>query len=271
VLRLLALDFDGVISDSAPESFLVAARTFRELRPVDRLDAELARIAGGDRAPAREEIAAHPLYAAFLELMPLGNRAEDYGVILAALAAGARIADQAGYDAWRDGLDREWLRGFHKTFYRVRAALADADPSGWTALMRPYPGLPELLRARAAEVALAIATAKDRRSVGRLLRSYGLADLFPEGLVLDKETGVRKADHLAHLHASLGVAYREMAFLEDKVNHLDDAAPLGVRCALAAWGYNGEREIRHARARGYLVCTLEDVEERLFGPAAPRA
>jgi hypothetical protein len=59
-----------------------------------------------------------------------------------------------------------------------------------------------------------------------------------------------------------------MAFLEDKVNHLDAVAPLGVRCALAAWGYNGEREQRHARARGYLVCTLEDVEERLFGAKA---
>lgn len=270
MLRLVALDFDGVIADSAPESFLVAARTFRELRPASRLDAELV-CGRADRAPARAELLAHPLYAAFLELMPLGNRAEDYGVILAAIEAGVRIADQTGYDAWRDGLDREWLRGFHKTFYRVRAALASADPAGWLALMQPYPGLPQILRAHSAEVVLAIATAKDRRSVGSLLRSYGLADLFPEGRVLDKETGVRKADHLAHLQASLGFAYHEMAFLEDKVNHLDDAAPLGVCCALAAWGYNGEREIRHALARGYLVCTLEDVEERLFGPAAARA
>jgi len=72
-------------------------------------------------------------------------------------------------------------------------------------------------------------------------------------------------DHLAHLHAMLGIPYPEMAFLEDKVNHLDAAAPLGVRCALAAWGYNGERERRHARARGYLVCRLDDVDEQLFG------
>jgi phosphoglycolate phosphatase-like HAD superfamily hydrolase len=267
VLRLLALDFDGVIADSAPESFLVAARTFRELRPGSRLE---ARLGGGreDRAPARAELTVHPLYAEFLELMPLGNRAEDYGVILAALEAGARLSDQAAYDAWRDGLDREWLRGFHKSFYRVRAAIAAADPAGWTALMQPYPGLPELLRARASEVLLAIATAKDRRSVASLLKSYGLGDLFPEGRVLDKEAGVGKAEHLAHLHSHFDVPYREMAFLEDKVNHLDAVAPLGVRCALAAWGYNGERERRHAHARGYLVCTLEDVEERLFGAKA---
>ncbi len=261
MLRLLALDFDGVISDSASEAFVVASRTFREMRPASRLGAELA----SDCAAARAEVLAHPLYPAFLELVPLGNRAEDYGVMLDALEAGARLPDQAAYDAWRDRIDREWLRSFHKRFYRVRATLAEADAAGWEALLPPYPRLPAVLRRRSGEVLLAIATAKDRRSVAKLLRSYGIEDLFPEGRVLDKETGISKADHLAHLHAELGIPYAEMAFVEDKVNHLDAVAPLGVRCALAAWGYNSERELRHALARGYLVCTLDDVDERLFG------
>jgi hypothetical protein len=44
-------------------------------------------------------------------------------------------------------------------------------------------------------------------------------------------------------------------------------AGLGVRCALAAWGYNGPREHRLARAHGHLVCTLERVEAQLFEAA----
>ena len=266
-MRLLALDFDGVISDSAPESFVVALRTFAALRPESRLAADAAAAVGGE-APSRERVLAHPLYPAFLELMPLGNRAEDYGVILAALEAGARLPDQAAYDAWRDGLERDWLRTFHKSFYRVRTALSESDPRGWGKLMGPYPRLPAILRRHAGQVVLAIATAKDRRSVAKLLQAYGIADLFPEDRVLDKETGVSKTDHLAHLRAVLGIPYAEMTFLEDKVNHLDAAARLGVRCALAAWGYNGERELRHARARGYLVCTLDDLERQLFAEAA---
>lgn len=267
MLRLLALDFDGVISDSAPEAFVVASRTFHGLRPASRVAPDLAPGAE-DRAPSRAEVLAHPLYAAFLELMPLGNRAEDYGVMLEALEGRIEISDQAAYDAWRDRLDREWLRSFHKSFYRVRADLSEADPAGWEALLGPYPRLPGILRRRAGEVLLAIATAKDRRSVAKLLRSYGIDDLFPADRVLDKETGVTKADHLAFLHRTLGVPYPEMTFLEDKVNHLDAAARLGVRCALAAWGYNGEREIRQARSRGYLVCTLDEVEEQIFGAGA---
>ena len=268
-MRLLALDFDGVISDSAPEAFLVALRTWRALRP-DRPLAESFAAARGGAAPTRAALAAQPLYAGFLALMPLGNRAEDYGVILDALAAGASLPDQAAYDAWRDGLSPEWLRAFHKAFYRERSALSDADPAGWTALMGPYPELPAILRRHASEVVLAIATAKDRRSVARLLRSYGMDDLFSGERVLDKETGVQKSDHLVHLHERFGVPWPEITFVDDKVNHLDRAATLGVRCALAAWGYNSERERHHARERGYLVCTLADVEAQLFGNPAPR-
>jgi len=267
VTHLLALDFDGVIADSAPEAFVVAARTFAQLRPASALVAALAPVLGG-APPPRSGALTHPLYAGFLGLMPLGNRAEDYGVALDATERGARIAEQADYDAWRAHIDREWLRGFHRAFYRVRTALADADPAGWNALLGPYPVLPEVLRRRAGEVVLAIATAKDRLSVGRLLRTWGMDDLFPQDRVLDKEAGVSKAAHLEALASRFAVPFPEITFVDDKVNHLDATAALGVRCALAAWGYNGAREVRLARERGYLVCRLADVEAQLFGSAA---
>ena len=276
MLRLLALDFDGVISDSAPEAFVVALRTYREMRPDSTRSGEKSGL--GDRdallrgpaAPAPEAIAGDALFATFLEMMPLGNRAEDYAVGLDALESGVQLPDQASYDRFKMGLDPEWMRSFHKRFYRVRTAMSDADPAAWHRLMGPYPGVTELLRRWAGDALLAIATSKDRRSVGKLLEAYGIADLFPEGRVLDKETGVSKRAHLEHLHQVFGVSYTEMAFVDDKVNHLDAVAPLGVRCGLAAWGYNGEREVALARARGYLVLGLEDAEAQLFGKRGER-
>ena len=56
-----------------------------------------------------------------------------------------------------------------------------------------------------------------------------------------------------------------MTFVDDKVSHLEVVASLGVRCALAGWGYNGERESARARELGCLVLTLEDAEARLYG------
>ncbi|MDH3212520.1 MAG: HAD hydrolase-like protein [Myxococcales bacterium] len=264
MFRLLALDFDGVISDSAPEAFAVALLTYTEMLPDSRFRERGERFVG-DAAPAPGVVTGDDLYAAFLDIMPLGNRAEDYGVILSALEGRGAVPDQAAYDALREGIDAAWLRAYHKRFYEVRAALARRDPVGWRRLIRPYPAFLEMLRRRSGEVMLTIATAKDRRSVREILRHFGIDDLFPEGLVLDKETGVSKAAHLEHLHRSLAVDYPEMTFIDDKVTHLGATAALGVRSCLAAWGYNGPREASLARARGHPVCTLENVERQLFG------
>jgi hypothetical protein len=86
--RALALDFDGVISDSAPEAFVVALRTYVELHPESGLCERAKRLSDG-AAPPPDAVLGDELYAGFLELMPLGNRAEDYAVILSALDGGA--------------------------------------------------------------------------------------------------------------------------------------------------------------------------------------
>jgi phosphoglycolate phosphatase-like HAD superfamily hydrolase len=254
-VKVLALDFDGVICDSAREAFEVAVRTYGEIFP----EAPLA---------ARAEESAE-WFARFLEVMPLGNRAEDYGVILSALALARPLADQAAYDAFRAGIAPDRLRAFHKRFYRVRAEWAERDPAGWLAEMRAYPGFCDVLRRRAGEVRLGIATAKDRGSVRKLLDRYGVADLFPDGWVLDKEAGEKKREHVTRLAAQAGCDLAEVTFVDDKVNHLEDVAALGARCVLATWGYNGARERRIAEARGFLVCRLDDFERRVFGPPTP--
>ncbi|UCE84733.1 MAG: haloacid dehalogenase-like hydrolase, partial [Deltaproteobacteria bacterium] len=162
-MRALVLDFDGVISDSAPEAFRVALKTYREMFPEASW-------------PGMDEAA---LYREFLALMPLGNRAEDYAVALAALERGVPLPDQQSYDAFYAGLPAERLRAFHERFYRVRTEFARTRPEAWCGLLAPYPAFIEILRRRLGEAVFAIATAKDRASVRRLLEHYGIDDLFP--------------------------------------------------------------------------------------------
>ena len=56
-----------------------------------------------------------------------------------------------------------------------------------------------------------------------------------------------------------------ITFVDDKLRHLDAVAPLGVRCVLAAWGYNGERERIAAEAAGSIVCGAPELEARVLG------
>jgi phosphoglycolate phosphatase-like HAD superfamily hydrolase len=263
-MKALVLDFDGVISNSAPEAFLVAVRTYADLRPASDLSAAVADLVRNPDVTLTDvQNSSH--YARFLELMPFGNRAEDYAVILSILECKLRVDDQHAYDRVRSALSGQFLQRFHDHFYAVRRAFFARDPVAWRRLIAPYTPVLAWLKRRATDALLAIATAKDGSSVRVLLEDYELIDLFAEERILDKDVGVTKAAHLQHLHQTLGIAYAAMTFLDDKVNHLDAVAPLGVRCALATWGYNGPREHRLARQRGYLVCALEDAESKLFG------
>jgi phosphoglycolate phosphatase-like HAD superfamily hydrolase len=266
-MRVLALDFDGVLSDSAHEVVLVAAGTWLGLEPASRLRPELERML----ASGQDGLDDNPLARRFRELMPLGNRAEDFGAALAVLERGLEITDQAAYDAFRAGLDPAWLEAFHRRFYAERTSLRRRDPAAWVALHRPYRPFLDLLRRRADEVELAVATAKDRESVRILNQSYGVADLLPDERVWDKEAGASKVEHLTAIARRFAAATAEVTFVDDKLNHLEAVQPLGVRGVLAAWGFNSEREVEGARAEGFPVATLENAETVLFGspPSAP--
>lgn len=260
-MRALALDFDGVISDSAAEAFAVSLPTYVAARPVDRW----TRLASSVQVLSRAELEREPLYRAFVDGMPLGNRAEDFGVVLHALERGLPLDDQAAYDQVRLDVGEAFCDDYHERFYAERIAFRTRAPDRWRGLMAPYSAFLGVLRARAEDAVLAVATAKDRESVDLLLEAYGVADLFAPACIFDKGAGPDKRSHLTLLAESLGLEFPEITFVDDKVNHLDSVSRLGVRCALASWGFNGERERRLAEERGYLVLDLAHVEDQLFG------
>jgi phosphoglycolate phosphatase-like HAD superfamily hydrolase len=262
--RILALDFDGVISDSAPECFWIALRTYLEMRPDSRLANTSSGAAIQDPLPRRETVEGNELYREILQLMPLGNRAEDFGVILSILDSSEKTEDQAAYDAARAAAGAAFHVEFHERFYRIRREVSDREPVAWERLMGPYRDFVALLQGRPASVELAVATAKDRRSVVRLLERYGLSQHLRDDLLLDKEVGVSKLSHLELLARRTGADLSSITFLDDKVNHLDSVSPLGVRCCLATWGYNGDREHKLAREKGYLLCDLDNARTQLF-------
>jgi len=137
-MQILALDFDGVICDSAQEVFLVGLRTFRDLFPDSAL---VARFLVGN--PSDREL--DDLFSAFSDVLPLGNRAEDFGVALRAIDNNVEIADQQDYDRYYASLEPEWLRSFHQRFYEQRAALRDRDRDAWIRLHVAYSGFTDQL------------------------------------------------------------------------------------------------------------------------------
>lgn len=166
-MKALILDFDGVISDSAPEAFVMAVRTYTELRSESNFGLSLGHLTSS--TATLKDVRNTSLYWRFLELMPLGNRAEDYAVILSILERNLAVEDQRAYDRERKSHSELFLHRFHERFYAVRGEFFARDPVAWRQLMARYQPVLSWLRRRAMDVVLAIATAKDRSSVRILL------------------------------------------------------------------------------------------------------
>jgi phosphoglycolate phosphatase-like HAD superfamily hydrolase len=262
-MKVLALDFDGVVCDSLREVFATALATYETLEPGSPLIARL-RFRRGEGRWHELELMDDPVRVSFESMMPLGNRAEDFGVSLRATDSFLELTDQGAYDAFYGTVDPEWRTTFHHSFYEHRDAAREADLEGWIGLHSTYPVFLDLLRRRAGDARLALATAKDRLSAELLLTHLGVGDLFAPELVLDKETGIDKTAHLTTIQRRLEIAFEDITFVDDKLNHLETVAPLGVRAVLAGWGFNTPREHELAREGGFTVANFDDVERVLY-------
>jgi phosphoglycolate phosphatase-like HAD superfamily hydrolase len=263
-MKVLALDFDGVVCDSLRECLATAVSAYQALIPDSPLIARLRQRRGEGRWHALE-LVDDPVALSFAQMMPLGNRAEDFGISLAASENFLELLDQSAYDTFAGTVDPAWIDAFHDEFYEQRAAARAFDHHGWLDLHAPYPFFSEILRRRGADTTLALATAKDRRSAEILLDHLGLGGIFAPELILDKETGRSKTAHLNELRNRLGVGFDEITFVDDKVNHLEATAGLGIRPVLAGWGFNTPREHELARQRGFAIANIDDAETVLFG------
>ncbi len=240
-MKILALDFDGVICNSRIEVLRVAMEAYARLYPESGIPStgDLSLIERG-----------------FENLLPLGNRAEDFGVSLRALERGLRITNQEEYDRFFARQDESWRERYAREFYEVRSRLRSEDPEAWLAMHRPYAEVLRYLEDLEG-VALAIVTAKDEASIRLLLAHFGISGLFERGLIFDKSLGPEKTAHLEKLKERLGGRFEDMTFIDDKVRHLAAVSRLGIDVALATWGYNTEREHEIARSRGYRLARLD--------------
>ena len=262
-MHILALDFDGVLCDSSREVFVVAVDTFAALEPASNLLEQLLPLRHHAAAGGSDHMDTE-IYERFRDLLPLGNRAEDFGVSLRAIENDVTINDQEAYDAFYREVGQSWLERYHGRFYECRGRLREADVRGWLQLHLPFPGLADTLRRHRELTLPAVATAKDSRSVRLLLDELGFENVFEDDLILDKETGVEKTHHLRVLHEITGAEFEDITFVDDKVNHLVRVAELGVRPVLAGWGFNTDRERHLANQIGFEVADLETANEVLF-------
>lgn len=241
-IRVLALDFDGVIWDSAGECFETGWRAYKELFGSD--------LSGPEHRQR------------FLAGRPHARTGHDFYIILRLLQEQPELDLVSFPPAEFVQLRRDWAEScarFDKLFYQLRNRYRDEQFEAWASWQGPYPDMVALLdRWESRFEGTALATTKDQASAHALLRSAGR-----DWPVFGKEFSVEKNLQIEGIAAKFGVAPAEILFVDDLLENLEQVTPTGAHGVMADWGYNTPELREQARESGYQVVSIEGLERLL--------
>ena len=218
---ILALDFDGVICDSAGEMAISAWRAAGQLWPAD--------FAGEAPDDFVED---------FRALRPGLETGYESVLFARLLKDGADIVAESAHAAAQAlPHDREALI---RLFGKTRDSWIQSNLESWLAAHRFYPGALEFLRTSQSQARVVVITTKETRFAQALLDG-----VIPPEAVFGLETG-NKVDTLCELRKS----DPDIHFVEDRLETLlrvSACADLrAVRLYLVDWGYNTSAQRREA-------------------------
>jgi len=233
---LIALDFDGVLCDSARETAMSAWRAGRGLWP-DGLSPEPP----------------WPYVDRFVRLRPWLETGYQAVVMMRMIADGLpdaefaeRLAEHC--QSWMDrlGLSRSDLVA---CFGEARDAWIREDFAGWLAAHEFYPGVLDAVRGVQAATEVFVLTTKQERFAQALLESQGLT--LPADRLWGLDRGRAKEADLRELVGGGPGARRRVHFVEDRAETLRrvmaEPALAEVRLYYASWGYGTPADLAWAR------------------------
>ncbi|MGB3694570.1 MAG: HAD hydrolase-like protein [Spirulinaceae cyanobacterium] len=225
-VKVLALDFDGVLCDGLVEYFQTTCKTYAQIWQ-SQPNTDLATV--------------------FYRLRPVIETGWEMPVLLRALVLGVTEAEiSTNWPAVvakivvSEKLDSTIIA---RQLDAVRDEWIKTDLEGWLGLHSFYPGvIDQVKRILASSTQLFIITTKEGRFAQKLLQGAGVA--LPGENIFGKEVKRPKHQSLRELITKFSVNNQQVGFVEDRLKTLHSVAKQpdlkGIQLFLADWGYNTE-------------------------------
>ena len=239
-MKVIALDFDGVVADTEGECYAICIPAFRRMR--EKID-ENQRVKRQFRK-ARSYV----------------KQADCYYTVLKILQDPKENFDDITFQEFSKYRDKNEEKGkeFHKLFYEERAKL-QKNIRNWLELNPPFKQVPKILNKFRKDFPLVIVTSKDKASTKMLLESYGIS--VEDGNILPKEFSLDKKDQMRFISKKFDVPLRDIVFVEDNLEQLLNVNELGIKLILASWGYNTKEQRKEVKKLGINVTTIKNFEK----------
>ncbi|MEA1939133.1 MAG: HAD family hydrolase [Candidatus Caldatribacteriota bacterium] len=245
-MKILALDFDGVIVDSILDSLFVSHNAYLRFYGQKRkkyFGGELFTFENWEKIKRnyQKEIKYYRTFRPYI------RGATDYGLIQKLLEEKKVIGSQEEFDNYKKKTDFDF-RNYEEEFYKERERLQNKDYRAWFNLEPPYPeiikGVKKLLENG---VKIVIATSNRRRAIMKSFTSEYFGFFIPPKDILDKRFGEDKSEQMKYIVESYKVSFKDIYFVDDQISHLIQTKLLGVKVFLAGWSYATKTQKEDAR------------------------
>lgn len=242
---IYALDFDGVICDSAVETAMTGWKAACRLWPDMNED-------GLSTASIDRFRLMRPLietgYEAILAMRMIDREEDDHAFLSHFERSKQKLLDQAGVDT--DALK--------KLFGDIRDQWIATDMPDWIGVNPLFPGVAVKLKQLHERATWYVVTTKQERFVKQILDANGI-DLS-EDKIFGLERNRSKADTLIEIVSEHPAA--RIYFVEDRLPALLNVKThpklQGVNLQLADWGYNTLQDRQEAVQRGVELLEIEE-------------
>ena len=255
-MKILALDYDGVIADSQMECVFVGFNSYLKIHKDTKLfEGQKITFDNFDELQGKYK----EIIEKYKQLRAYVINAFCYYVIAYIIDNNIKIDNQDQYNKLRDKLIKKYNDEYVKYFYEERFGLQDMDFDKWIMLVGSYGKVIEGIKKLEKEYIITIATNNRERTVARFLKKY---DIIPR-IIVDSNLSSDKKKQLEHIKNELKVNFDDIHFVDDQVGHFSKLIPLGVKCYHATWGYNNKEQREEAKNLGVIMLSEDTFYEEL--------
>jgi len=256
-MKVLAIDYDGVIVDSVMDSLFVSHNAYLKVYG----NANKKNF-GGELFTFKNWSLIKEKYKKEIEyyrsLRPYIRGATDYGLIQQLMEEGKYITSQREFDEYREEVEFDFQK-FHDAFYQARRDAQQESFEGWLSLSPPYKEFIKGIRKFVQEgIKVMIATSNRREYIARafLPEYYDIPVAIDD--MLDFSFGEDKSSQMHYICDKYSVNYSDIYFVDDQLAHLEQTRQLGINVFLAGWSYATEQQKKIARDKTIPVIEGEE-------------
>jgi phosphoglycolate phosphatase-like HAD superfamily hydrolase len=254
-MKVLALDFDGVIANSIWDCFFTGFNVYLKFNPgTHLLNGEQITYENFERI--KEENL--KFCEKYIRLASFASSGKHFVVVFYIIERMEQVKSQLEFDIFCAGLGETTLSSFQSEFYVERNRLQAIDMEKWYALTPPFFEVVPVFKKLIERDNSFLVTSRDKDSAVILLKKFGFN--ISEDKIISKDYGLDKVEKLTNLVQKMNVGNQNIIFVDDLIKHVMAVKQAGFDVFMSTWGYSTKEQQAYAEQQGVKLITQENFD-----------